>query len=108
MAGTGRPRTPLKLEEKQRDFLRRLVARRTAPAREVLHAPIILLTSEGLNNKEVAKRLSTGEHTISYWRRRFGRLGVEGLREMPRSGAPRRISDELVERVIRTTFGRDS
>jgi transposase len=104
MPRTGRPRAPVELEETQRDFLQRLVARRSAPAREVLHAKIILLTSEGLNNKEVAKRLSTGEHTVSYWRRRFGRLGVEGLSELPRSGAPRRISDEQIERVIRTTL----
>jgi transposase len=104
MPRTGRPRTPVELQEAERDFLQRLVARRTAPAGEVLHARIILLTSEGLNNKEVAKRLSTGEHTVSYWRRRFARLGVEGLSEMPRSGAPRRISDEQVERVLRTTL----
>jgi transposase len=104
MPRTGRPRTPVKLEEAQRDFLQRLVARRTAPAREVLHARIILISSEGLNNKEVAKGLSTGEHTVSYWRRRFARLGVEGLSEMPRPGAPRRISDEQVEKVIRTTL----
>ena len=93
-ATTGRPRTEVRLEEEQRDFLRRLVARRSAPAREILHARIILLSSEGLSNKEVAKRLSTCEHTVSHWRRRFGRLGLEGLSEMPRPGAPRRISDE--------------
>ena len=104
MPRTGRPRTPVNLEEEQRDFLLRLVARRTAPAREVLHARIILLTSEGWNNKEVAKRLSTCEHTVSYWRKRFGHLGLEGLRELPRAGAPRRISDEQVEKVIRTTL----
>ena len=104
MPGTGRPRTEVRLEEEQRDFLQRLVSRRSAPAREVLHARIILLTSEGLTNKEVAKRLSTCEHTVSYWRRRFGRLGLEGLSEMPRAGAPRRIGDEQVERVIRTTL----
>ena len=57
-----------------------------------------------LNNREVAKRLSTCEHTVSYWRRRFGRLGLEGLSEMPRAGAPRRISDEQVERVLRITL----
>ena len=80
------------------------MARRPASAREVLHARIILLSSEGWNNKEVAKRLSSCEHTVSYWRRRFARLGVEGLSEMPRAGAPRRISDEQVEKVIRTTL----
>ena len=104
MPRTGRPRTVVSLEEEQRDFLQRLVGRRTAPAREVLHARIILLTSEGLSNKEVAKRLSTGEHTVSHWRRRFAALGVEGLSEMPRSGAPRRISDEQIEKVIRITL----
>jgi DNA-binding NarL/FixJ family response regulator len=85
MARTGRPRTEVRVEEEQRDFLQRLTARRTAPAREVLHARIILLTSEGLSNKEVAKQLSSCEHTVSYWRRRFGRLGLEGLSEMPRA-----------------------
>jgi transposase len=104
MPRTGRPRTPVKLEEEQRDFLQRLVARRTAPSGEVLHARIILLASEGLSNKEVAKRLSVCDHTVSYWRRRFGRLGLEGLSEMPRTGAPPRISDDQIQTVIRTTL----
>ena len=78
-----------------------MVARRTAPAREVLHARIILLTNEGLSNKEVAKRLSTCEHTVSYLAQTIcARLGLEGLSEMPRAGAPRRISDEQVEKVL--------
>ena len=59
MPRRGRLRTEVRLEEEQRHFLHRVVARRTAPAREVLHARIILLTNEGLSNKEVAKQLST-------------------------------------------------
>ena len=89
MPRTGRPRTS-RLEESSAIFSD--CSRRSAPAREVLHARIILLTSEGLTNKEVAKRLSTCAHTVSYWRRRFGRLGLEGLSEMPRAGAPRRLA----------------
>jgi transposase len=104
MPRTGRARTEVRLEEEQGNFLQRLVSRRTAPAREVLHARIILLTSEGFNNKEVAKGLSICEHTVSYWRRQFSRLGLEGLSEMPRAGAPRRISDEQVEKVLPTTL----
>ncbi len=34
------PRTVVSLQEEQRDLLQRLVGRRTAPAREVLHAPV--------------------------------------------------------------------
>jgi transposase len=42
--------------------------------------------------------------TVGKWRRRFLHHRVAGLLDEPRPGAPRRISDYDVERVIRTTL----
>ena len=42
--------------------------------------------------------------TVGKWRRRFVAEGLDGLLDEPRPGAPRRISDEQVEEVIRRTL----
>jgi len=42
--------------------------------------------------------------TIGKWRRRFLKLGIDGLLDEPRPGAPRKISDADVERVIAKTL----
>ncbi len=39
-------------------------------------------------------------NTVGKWRRRFQRARLEGLLDEPRPGAPRRISDRMVECVI--------
>ena len=42
--------------------------------------------------------------TVGEWRRRFQRARLEGLLDEPRPGAPRRITDAMVERVITETL----
>ena len=49
----------------------------------------------------LAKRLGTRPNTISKWRGRFARLGMKGLRDAPRPGAPKRYVD-LREKVLKT------
>jgi len=41
---------------------------------------------------------------VDKWRRRFREGGLEGLYDAPRSGAPRTISDEKVEEVVKLTL----
>jgi transposase len=65
---------------------------------------MILLAADGHSNAEVARRLSVSPATVSAWRRRFAQRGLLGLSELPRSGAPRKIGDENVEKVIKTTL----
>jgi transposase len=104
MAKTGRPLTPVKLTAEERQHLELLARKRNAPAREVVRAKMILLAAQGCGNAEIARRTAVCAPTVSYWRRRFVQRGLLGLSELPRSGAPRRIADETVERVVRTTL----
>ena len=52
----------------------------------------------------VASELGTTRETVGKWRRRFLKLGCDGLLDDPRPGAPRRIGDRDVERVITRTL----
>ena len=42
--------------------------------------------------------------TVGTWRRRFIEERVEGLRDAPRSGAPRTVDDARVEAVVTRTL----
>jgi transposase len=41
---------------------------------------------------------------VALWRRRFAERGLDGLLDEPRPGAPRKITDEQVERAVATTL----
>lgn len=106
MKRNGRPVTPVTMTEVERAHLEALVRKRNVPAREVSRARMILLAADGQSNTEIARRTAVCAPTVSYWRRRFVQRGLLGLTELPRSGAPRTISDAAVERVVRTTLER--
>jgi transposase len=60
---------------------------RSSPYRLVLRSKIVLLASEGSQNKQIAEKLSTHEHTVTKWRNRFAELGMAGIvRDAPRLG----------------------
>ncbi len=69
-----------------------------------LRARIVLACAEGVSDTAVAERLGMTRVTVGKWRHRFLEKGCDGLLDEPRPGAPRRISDEDVERVITTTL----
>jgi transposase len=100
----GRPKPATALTEAQRDQLELWVRRRSTAQALSRRASIILLSIEGISDVEIAKRLRTTRVTVGRWRRRFLKLGVDGLLDEPRPGAPRKISDKDVERVITLTF----
>jgi transposase len=57
-----------------------------------------------MSNTAVAKELKVIPHTVGKWRRRFLERRLDGLLDVPRPGAPRRIGDKDVERVVRKTL----
>ncbi|HEV2780890.1 MAG TPA: helix-turn-helix domain-containing protein [Actinophytocola sp.] len=65
---------------------------------------IVLACAEGAANKDVAATLGTREQTVAKWRGRFVRRRLDGLSDEPRPGAPRKITDEQVEKVITKTL----
>ena len=104
MPRTGRPVIPIELTTEEESFLLELARRRNAPAIEVKRAKGVLLMAEGLSNKEVAREAGFCEATVGTLRKRFAELRLEGLSDLPRSGPPRKISDEAVEEIISKTL----
>lgn len=101
---TGRPTTRLVLTADQRETLESWTRRRTTAQALALRARIVLSCSEGGHDATVAVRLGIHRGTVGRWRRRFIEHGVDGLLDEPRPGAPRKISDTQVERVITMTL----
>ena len=84
--------------------LRRWVRRTTSSQALALRARIILESTTGKSDLEVADELGTTRTTVGKWRRRFLAGGCDGLLDEPRPGAPRTIGDDEVERVVVKTL----
>jgi transposase len=104
MARTGRPKAELVLSDVEREALLRWSRRRTTAQALALRCRIVLACAEGATNKAVAAELGVREQTVARWRGRFVRDRLDGLSDEPRTGAPRRITDEQVESVIVKTL----
>ena len=100
----GRQLAALELSENERAELRSLAARRSTAQAMALRARIVLACAEGTQNKQVAARLQVDPATVGKWRRRFLEHRLDGLRDEPRSGAPRTIEDARIEAVIVRTL----
>jgi transposase len=104
MARMGRRLVPLVLSRDERETLERFVRRRKTAQQWALRARIVLRCAEDVANREVAKQLGVHEATVCKWRGRFLKRRLDGLQDDPRPGAPRKISDETVERVVTMTL----
>ncbi|WP_123632200.1 IS630 family transposase [Salinisphaera orenii] len=92
------------LSADQRSELERWKRRPKTAQALAQRARIILLCAEGCSDMAVAEQLKTTRESVGKWRRRFIQSGCDGLLDEPRPGAPRRISDADVERVIAKTL----
>ena len=101
---TGRPKKPLVLTEDEHDRLESLAHRSRSQPLLARRARVVLACAEGLNNKAVAKKLRCSLGMVGKWRSRFLRNRLEGLYDEPRPGAPRKVSDGEVEKVVIQTL----
>jgi transposase len=76
---------------------------RTAQAL-ALRARIVLASQGDRANRAIAEQLRVTPQTVGKWRTRFMSKRLDGLLDEPRPGAPRTISDVVVERVIAKTL----
>src|SRR4030081_445368 len=100
----GRPLAPLQLEREQRGQLEAMASSRSLPHGLVGRVRIIVLSANGLSNKDIAARLRLKQGNVRLWRRRFVKQGLTGLHEELRCGRPRSIPDEKVATLIRRTL----
>ena len=104
MPRLGRPIITIKLSKEEREQLEELAGRRRVAKADAQRARVVLLSAEGCPGKEIARRVGLSEPTVGKWRQRFLTHRCLGLSELPRSGAPRRVSDEQIEEIIRKTL----
>src|SRR5438477_6924651 len=102
--GRGPKLALLELTADEREALRGLARRPKTGQALALRARIVLSCADGLSNSEVSRRLGVSLPTVGKWRSRFVAGRVEGLRDEPRPGAPRTITDAQVEAVIVKTL----
>ena len=104
MAERGRPKAELVLTGLEREELERYARRPKTAQALALRARIVLASAVGAPNTEVAARLGVTVQTVGKWRARFVERRVAGLRDEPRPGQPRKITDAQVEDVIVRTL----
>ena len=75
--------------------------RTTGEARLRTRAQMVLLAAERrLSAAEIAEIVRASEETVRRWLKRYLAEGVEGLRDVPHPGAPRKVTEEYREQLI--------
>ncbi len=98
---------PITLTDEEGATLSTWARSRTAPARLVTRARIVLLAASGLENQAIAQKLELNRITVRLWRRRFAATRLSGI-EQDRSGRGRkatkrrRWSRTIVETTLHT------
>jgi transposase len=101
---TGRPKQALILTDEERDRLQSLAHRARSQPLLARRARLVLACAEGLDNKTVARKMRASLGMVGKWRSRFLKARLEGLYDEPRPGAPRKVSDAQIERVVIQTL----
>lgn len=84
----------LQVSEEERVALEQLVKRHKTPQQIAKRARIVLLAGEGLNNREIVRRLGGSRDMVRLWRQRWIETAGQGLavwdrlQDQPRLGAP--------------------
>lgn len=89
-----------RLSAGRRRELKRLARREVGRVSERLH--MVLLADRGYGVAQIATLYECSETTVRQWLARFEASGVAGLRDLPRSGRPRK-ADAVARDVIRRT-----
>jgi transposase len=93
-----------KLTVEEQAAIEKLARSRTASARDVERAQIILLASRGKRVPAIAKDLEVTETTVRTWLKRFQAAGLASLQDRPRSRRPVTYQPEQVSEVIATAL----
>ncbi len=101
---TGRPKQPLTLTNEEKARLRSLAHRARGQPWLARRARVALACAEGSDNQTVANKLRCSLGMVGKWRSRFLQTRLEGLYDKPRPGAPRKVGDEQVEKVVIQTL----
>ena len=100
----GRPRRPIELPEEERAHLQTVAGSHSLPYSLVVRARLVLMWADGVDNHTIGGKLSLSAQSVSKWRQRYLRYGIQGLHDELRPGRPRSISDDKVATLVRKTL----
>lgn len=92
--------TAILLSAEERGALEQNVRAAKTEQRLAFRSRIILLAADGVGTNAIAAELQSAAGTVSKWRVRFSRVGLEGLSDAPRSGAPAKYTRETELRIL--------
>lgn len=90
----------IRLTQEEKEILLSWTRSGAGEQRMGARARIILALAEGQSNQKVASRLGTRKATVIKWRKRFAQQGLEGLKDAPRSGLPKRYDEKTEKRIL--------
>jgi len=91
---------PIKLTMEEKEELLTMSRSRKLERRYVERADVILLSDQGLSMDSIVEHTGLSKPIVNKWRQRFRQLGIDGLKDAPRSGKPRSISAKQQAMVI--------
>ena len=95
----------LVLSETERETLLGLLRRGSTSQDVAVRARIVLACADPqTTNTAIARRLGVSRQSVVTWRARFNAHRLDGLGDAPRSGAPRKVGDDEIERLITLTL----
>jgi transposase len=94
----------IELSEAEEAQLRAVLRAPSASQQQALRARIVLRAAEGASNTQIAGEVGVSLPTVGLWRRSFSERRIDGLADAPRSGRPRRIDEDEVQRVLAMTL----
>jgi transposase len=100
----GRPTPSVVLTAEERETLEQWARRPTTAQALAQRARIVLACATDETNGEIAYNIGVTRQMVGRWRTRFAQKRLAGLLDEPRPGAPRKIQDTDVERVLRLTL----
>ena len=92
------------LTEEENQAITRLSRATSEEARLVQRAQILCHAREGLNGVQIARLLHINRHAVSKWIKRFNAMGLEGLLDAARTGAPVQYQGDVRAQVIATAL----
>jgi len=96
---------PLEVSDAQRVALEGMARSSSLPHRSVVQARALLLSADGVAIYEVARRLGVASNSVRSWRRRFAKLGVDGVGVIaPGRGRRSWLAEGTVSEVVRVTL----
>ena len=89
------------LTDEQKEDLSGWSHSRTLPAGDVFKARLILALADGKSYKTIAKTLATTAPTISRWKQRFEKDGLDGLEPLHKGSKPRVATPAVQAKVLK-------